>query len=227
MPVVLSLLISCVGHDACFVGQCSCSGDDAIQVSGSACPTLQRCNFSGKKCGLLASGSTKTKLERCSISGCGRQACKAMDHASVQMIRYWFAFCLCSLCLHCSPCLHMYNAPCVSCICLVASQHADPIRIRAGPISHGSLVLFTCNHRCSLEKHEEECIVGTDTSNIDLTDCSMYSSQGPAVDMSGTSKLRISRGGIKECAGGLSCQCLHLFCRSQPLQNPKITLQSL
>lgn len=57
--------------------------------------------------------------------------------------------------------------------------------------------------RCVLGKHEEECIVGMGTSNVDLTDCHMHGSQGPAVDISGKARLSMSRGSIKECVGKL------------------------
>lgn len=57
--------------------------------------------------------------------------------------------------------------------------------------------------RCVLGKHEEECIVGMGTSNVDLTDCHMHGSQGPAVDISGKARLSMSRGSIKECVGGV------------------------
>ena len=61
--------------------------------------------------------------------------------------------------------------------------------------------------RCSLEKQEEECIVGMDTSNVKLSDCCMHSSQGPSVDMSGASKLYMNRGSIKQCVGKCDCSC--------------------
>ena len=64
-----------------------------------------------------------------------------------------------------------------------------------------------CDGRCSLEKHEEECIVGMDTSNINLSDCSMHSSQGPAVDMSGASKLCMNQGSITQCVGKVYRGC--------------------
>ena len=57
-------------------------------MTGKARPTLQQCNISGKKCGLLVFGASKSKLDRCSISECGQQACKAMDSGSVHMTRY-------------------------------------------------------------------------------------------------------------------------------------------
>lgn len=41
------------------------------------------------------------------------------------------------------------------------------------------------------------------TSNVDLADCHMHSSQGPAVDVSGKARLSMSRGSIKECVGKL------------------------
>lgn len=55
--------------------------------------------------------------------------------------------------------------------------------------------------RCLLDKHEEECIVGMDNSLVDLADCHMHSSQGPAVDLSGKARLKMSQGSIKECVG--------------------------
>ena len=64
-----------------------------------------------------------------------------------------------------------------------------------------------CEHRCSLEKQEEECVVGMDTSIINLSDCCMHGSQGPAVDMSGGSRLCICRGSIEQCVGNADCCC--------------------
>ena len=64
-----------------------------------------------------------------------------------------------------------------------------------------------CEHRCSLEKQEEECIVGMDSSSLNLSDCCMQSSQGPAVDMSGASKLSINRGNIEQCVGKSDWSC--------------------
>ena len=64
-----------------------------------------------------------------------------------------------------------------------------------------------CEHRCSLEKQEEECIVGMDSSSLNLSDCCMHSSQGPAVDMSGASKLCMNQGKVEQCVGKCDCSC--------------------
>ena len=68
-------------------GKCSCNGDDAINVLERACPTLQACKVTAKRCGVLVAGHSNSKLEDCTISGCGAQACRAMEHASVRMAR--------------------------------------------------------------------------------------------------------------------------------------------
>ena len=75
------------------------------------------------------------------------------------------------------------------------------------PLCSDLVISVFCEHRCSLERQEEECIVGMDTSNINLSDCCMHSSQGPAVDMSGGSKLCIIRGSINQCVGNFECGC--------------------
>ena len=49
--------------------------------------------------------------------------------------------------------------------------------------------------------------MGMDTSNINLSDCSMHSSQGPAVDMSGASKLCMNQGSITQCVGKVYRGC--------------------
>ena len=65
----------------------SCSGDDGVNVSGNAQPTFHDCTLTGQKCGLRAFANSTSKLHRCEISGCGEQACKASNNASVQMTR--------------------------------------------------------------------------------------------------------------------------------------------
>lgn len=55
--------------------------------------------------------------------------------------------------------------------------------------------------RCQLKKNREECIVGMSSSSITLNNCCLQSSGGPAVDMIGTSVLRMSYGSVQDCVG--------------------------
>ncbi|DBA69639.1 TPA: hypothetical protein ACH3X2_012700 [Trebouxia sp. C0005] len=56
---------------------------------------------------------------------------------------------------------------------------------------------------CQLKKNREECIVGMSSSSITLNNCCLQSSGGPAVDMIGTSVLRMSYGSVQDCVGGI------------------------
>ena len=47
----------------------------------------------------------------------------------------------------------------------------------------------------------EECIVGMSSSSITLNNCCLQSSEGPAVDMTGTSELQMSHGSVQDCVG--------------------------
>ena len=55
--------------------------------------------------------------------------------------------------------------------------------------------------------------MGMDTSKIDLADCHMHSSQGPAVDISGKARLSMSGGSIKACVG--NSKIIHLLGRQR------------
>ena len=55
--------------------------------------------------------------------------------------------------------------------------------------------------RCQLKKNLEECIVGMSSSSITLNNCCLKSSEGPAIDMTGTSVLRMSCGTVQDCVG--------------------------
>ena len=56
-----------------------------------------------------------------------------------------------------------------------------------------------------MEQNEEECIVGMGASEIELDDCCLNSSQGPAIDLSQTAKLNMSQGSVLDCVGKLCC----------------------
>ncbi|KAA6428841.1 MAG: hypothetical protein FRX49_01716 [Trebouxia sp. A1-2] len=64
-------------------------------------------------------------------------------------------------------------------------------------------VIRNCTIRCQLKKNREECIVGMSSSSITLNNCCLQSSGGPAVDMIGTSVLRMSYGSVQDCVGGI------------------------
>ncbi|PSC73819.1 Small glutamine-rich tetratricopeptide [Micractinium conductrix] len=59
-----------------------CSGDDAVNVGGSAAPTFLRCVISSKKCGVKAYGDSAPRFEQCSIEKCGEQGVRAMERAA-------------------------------------------------------------------------------------------------------------------------------------------------
>lgn len=54
---------------------------------------------------------------------------------------------------------------------------------------------------CLLENNKEECIVGMGNSTVNLVNCNMQSSGGPAIDMTGTSVLHVNQGSIQDCVG--------------------------
>jgi hypothetical protein len=64
-----------------------CSGDDAVNVSGTAAPVLRRCTLAGKKCGVRAFGSSHPRLVGCSIEECGEQGIKAAQQSAVVLER--------------------------------------------------------------------------------------------------------------------------------------------
>ncbi|DBB01102.1 hypothetical protein WJX77_003106 [Trebouxia sp. C0004] len=56
---------------------------------------------------------------------------------------------------------------------------------------------------CQLKKNLEECIVGMSSSSITLNNCCLQSSEGPAIDMTGTSVLHMCNGSVQDCIGGV------------------------
>ncbi len=69
--------------------------------------------------------------------------------------------------------------------------------------------------RCQLKKNLEECIVGMSSSSITLNNCCLQSSEGPAIDMTGTSVLRMSCGTVQDCVGKTSKQILLTALKAQ------------
>ena len=60
---------------------------------------------------------------------------------------------------------------------------------------------WSCHRSCLLENNKEECIVGMGNSKVNLVNCNMRSSGGPAIDMTGTSVLHVNQGSIQDCVG--------------------------
>ena len=74
----------CVMSEHCLCWY-SCSGNDGINVTGEAQPTISGCVVSGQKCGLRASRHSSSRVHKCVVWQCGEQACKASDAAVVHM----------------------------------------------------------------------------------------------------------------------------------------------
>lgn len=175
-----------------------------MNVHGKACPTIQKCNISAKKCGLLVSGHSKSKLEECTMSGCGGQACRAMEHAKVQMIR-WASTLPCDLLLCFCVSMYVRTYGRIDASFYFAFIHECKLSPRLHVVNNVRSDEPSCVCRCVMEKNEEECIVGMGASNIDLHACCLNSSQGPAVDLSQTAKLYMSQGSVLDCVGELCC----------------------
>jgi hypothetical protein len=69
--------------------------------------------------------------------------------------------------------------------------------------------------RCQLKKNLEECIVGMSSSSITLNNCCLRSSEGVAIDMTGTSVLRMSYGSVQDCVGKTSKQIYSTSLKTQ------------
>ena len=86
-----SILVTGEGrrHVAPLVDRCivKCSGDDAVNVAGSAAPIFQRCVFKGKKCGIKAFGRSSTTIIRCEFEKCGEQSIKIAERARLIALR--------------------------------------------------------------------------------------------------------------------------------------------
>lgn len=73
-------------------GRCNvglrCSGDDAMNVSGDARPTISDCLLQGKKCGARVFGASRPRFGQCRLQDCGEQGLKAMDTAKPSLTLY-------------------------------------------------------------------------------------------------------------------------------------------
>lgn len=71
------------------IEQCiiKCSGDNAVDVGGGASPLLRGCTITGKKCGVMAFGTSRPRLEACMVEKCGEQGVRAMENACVEALQ--------------------------------------------------------------------------------------------------------------------------------------------
>lgn len=68
--------------------RCRCSGDDAVNIGGSAAPLFRGCKLEAKRCGVRAFGSGGGRLEDCRIQECGEQGVKAMEQSHITLQRW-------------------------------------------------------------------------------------------------------------------------------------------
>ena len=70
---------------ACSVRRCS--GDDAVNIAGSAAPLFRGCKLQAKKCGVRAFDSARGAFDGCKVEECGEQGVKLMEGASLTFSR--------------------------------------------------------------------------------------------------------------------------------------------
>ncbi|KAK9828720.1 hypothetical protein WJX72_001708 [[Myrmecia] bisecta] len=58
---------------------------------------------------------------------------------------------------------------------------------------------------CRMCKHEAECVVGMDSSHVQLIDCELCDSQGPGIDLSSRAQLTMTAGCVTRNVGGVWC----------------------
>ena len=68
-------------------GMCRCSGDDAVNIAGSAAPVFRGCKLQAKRCGVRAFDSAKGTFDGCKAEECGEQGVKLMEKASLTFSR--------------------------------------------------------------------------------------------------------------------------------------------
>lgn len=63
------------------------SGDDGVNLSGTARATLQHCTISAKKSGVRVFGAARATLVGCTLENCFETAVKLMDKGHAELIR--------------------------------------------------------------------------------------------------------------------------------------------
>ena len=69
------------------VMQRRCSGDDAVNIAGSAQPLFRGCKLQAKRCGVRAFENGGGRLIGCRIEGCSEQGIKAMEQSHITLER--------------------------------------------------------------------------------------------------------------------------------------------
>jgi len=139
---------------------CRCSGDDAVNIAGSAAPVFRGCKLQAKKCGVRAFCSARGTFDGCKVGECGEQGVKLMEAASLTFSRYRRMVSVST-----TACSRTYQQ---ACHCHgYSTQNSRDER------------LGRCHARCEMTKCAEEGAVVMDAVKLRLEDCVVQGNLGP------------------------------------------------